>query len=314
MDHQNIPKFAIPVEEKSHGKDLEFEIFDVKPFWNKHSADMMTPHRHSFYQIIWLTKGKGDHYIDFRGYPYNENTLFFVAKEQIHYFDKNIPYGHIMHFNDSFLQTTPGDLDIYLMFDVFNTYGSRPNVEPRGKDLLQFQMLLGLILEEYEKGTQFGRNAVLGYLINSFLILAQRIKERIDNHNNSTRPKHYNFLEFRNLLEKQFKNNLSVRDYAEKLNISPKQLNIICRENVDKTPLKIIRERTILEAKRFMFHSEMNIQQIAFDLGYDDPFYFSRMFKKETGMSPTGFRENLSKNPTQTQIEEEGSALNMGHI
>ena len=301
MDNQAIPKFSIPIEKESHGKDLECEIYDLKLFWEIHRSDMTIPHRHTFYQIIWLTRGTGYHYIDFMGYPYEPDTLFFVAKNQVHYFDQTVPSGYIMHFNDSFLETAPDNLDIYLMFNVFNSYNGKSYVTPEGKDLSQFQLLLTLILEEYEKGIAFGRNAVLGYLINSFLILAERIRERFDSQSSRMASKQYIFLKFRTLLEETFKTKISVKAYAEKLEVTTKRLTEICRENAGRTPLEMITDRIVLEAKRYMSHSELNIQQIAYDLGYQDPYYFSRMFKKETGLSPTEFRESLSKYLSQNR-------------
>jgi hypothetical protein len=77
-------------------------------------------HIHSFYQIIWFKSGAGKHFVDFKSYDVFDNVIFFVAKNQVHYFDKNIHYeGILIHFSDTFLLQKDDEADFSLKFDLF---------------------------------------------------------------------------------------------------------------------------------------------------------------------------------------------------
>ena len=96
---------------------------------------------------------------------------------------------------------------------------------------------------------------------------------------------------FNYLVEQHFKTKHTVAEYAELLNRSPKTLSNIFSKIGTKSPLQYIQERKMMEARRLLIYSDMQVQEIAYDLGYDDIQTFSRFFKKQEGVSPTKFKE-----------------------
>jgi len=81
----------------------------------------------------------------------------------------------------------------------------------------------------------------------------------------------------------------SAATYAEMLHITPRHLNRLVSESIGKTTTRLIGERVVLEAKRILFYSDDTIARISEELGFNDPAYFSRLFKKYTGLSPYEF-------------------------
>ena len=95
--------------------------------------------------------------------------------------------------------------------------------------------------------------------------------------------------EFEALIEKKYIEEKSPSQYADWMNISPKHLNRITKTVVGKTASEVITDRVILEAKRRVLHTKNNFSAIAASLGYDDYAYFSKLFKKASGLAPTEF-------------------------
>lgn len=96
---------------------------------------------------------------------------------------------------------------------------------------------------------------------------------------------------FKTALEKNYKHVKNPRDYARLLNLSTPYLNECVKFTTGKPVSIHIQHRIILEAKRLLFHSVKSVKEIAVELGYDDFSYFSRLFSKAVGMSPTAFLE-----------------------
>ncbi len=96
------------------------------------------------------------------------------------------------------------------------------------------------------------------------------------------------------LVDKHFKNKKQVGDYAELLNKSPKTLSNLFSIYNSQSPLRIIHERIILEARRLLFYSDMTITEIAYELGFDEVTAFSKLFKKITKQTPSKFKESLT--------------------
>lgn len=281
---------------KDQPEKLQFEIYSLSDYLAKNVGHTDKPHIHSFYQIIWFTKGKGKHFVDFNEFEASNNKMFFISKNQIHYFDNYSSYeGVIIHFNESFLIDNENDIDIFLKYNIFNDFESEPVFTIPSVAIENFTLLVSNLKNEILTPDNFAHKDFLKHLLKLFLISIQRLGKR-NNYKNSSFNNQNNItlLKFKQALEINFKNVHSVKEYASILNISSKTLTNHTTEIALKTPLELINDRIILEAKRLLSHSSLNINEIGFQLGYEDPSYFVKFFKRQTKKSPSDFRKAIS--------------------
>jgi AraC family transcriptional activator of pobA len=96
---------------------------------------------------------------------------------------------------------------------------------------------------------------------------------------------------FRTLVDRKFRETRRIADYAAAIGISTTHLNRVCRQVLGASALEMIERRIALEARRQLRFSDLSVKQIASDLGYDDPAYFSRFVSRTLGLPPSAFRE-----------------------
>ncbi len=99
---------------------------------------------------------------------------------------------------------------------------------------------------------------------------------------------------FRQLLETDFHSNKPMDEYARALKVSPSRLRAACVEVTERSPLQLVQDRLLLEAKRLLLYSNMSVAEAGYYLGFDDPAYFTRFFTRAVGISPRGFRQRKS--------------------
>ncbi len=126
------------------------------------------------------------------------------------------------------------------------------------------------------------------------LLVIEREKRKNIKSSNIITNQNTTYLTFRDLLENNFYKNWSVSDYADKLAVSTKTLNSITKKQSGKTVSQTIADRIILEAKRRLTHTNAYVNEIALHLGFQDPYYFIKYFKKQVSISPTEFRKSIS--------------------
>lgn len=102
---------------------------------------------------------------------------------------------------------------------------------------------------------------------------------------------------FRAAIERTYRAPRPIRAYASDLGITPTQLNRLCREVLGKSALELVHDRILLEAKRDLIYTTLSVNEIAYSLGFREPAYFSRFFKKRTGRTPSLFRRANSGGP-----------------
>lgn len=271
---------------------LQFEIYCLNQYLEESSGHALKPHIHGFYQIIWFKSGKGKHYVDFNGFDVEDNTLFFISKGQIHYFDNSKYEGYIIHFNESFIAPNENYVNTFLKHNIFDSFEKEPLFHIRQDDVRELENIVSQMHNEMWTPGQFAHAEYLKLLLHLFLILVQRFGIRRNCNGLSVNvPQHILFVKFRQLLEENYKEIHIVGEYARLLNISAKTLTNCTKEISHQTPLDIINDRLALEAKRLLAYSGMNINEIGFELNFEDPSYFIKFFKRIVGVSPGDFRK-----------------------
>ena len=254
-------------------------------------------HVHSFYEIIWFQEGEGHHTVDFLEYEVRPGTIFFLSPGQIHHYDRKDGYKGvtIKMCTDLMKDNTAGNTGIgkmFLKYNAFHAYDSSPYYTI---DETTAKMLLPLVDEMSEESLRYGEYGNIDILKSLLTIFMAKIErygkhetvERLD----TLRPSHQLFIQFRRMVEKEYTRLHTVQEYADRLNVAIRTLHKSVNECSGRTPLALINERIILEAKRMVRYTNMMIKEIAIDLGYDDPSYFVKLFKRHTGFLPSDFRE-----------------------
>ncbi len=272
---------------------MQFEMTELSRLFAENGSHPYEAHIHSFYQIIWFRKGTGVHYVDFKEYPVADNTMFFISPGQIHYFETGRQVeGVVIHFNESFLSDEGSSENVFLKYNVFNAFDASPYYLIRRENAGKLALLVNEMEEETRNEGLFAHSDLLKYLIKMLLIYVQRTGERghglplcINNAANRT------FVRFRQSLEHHYRSMHTVKEYAAHLNVSTKTLTNCVYESSHSTPLALINDRIVLEAKRQLLHSSLKVKEIAFQLGFEDPSYFVKFFKRYVGCLPAEFRE-----------------------
>lgn len=279
---------------KNEPKKRQFDIYDLAEYYQKNSERSSQPHTHSFYQMIWFQSKKGKHSIDFKDYPIKENRVFLIAKNQVHYFENRSDYkGYLIHFNESFIVSNETDINFFLTYHIFNN-SEEPFFQIPNELETQIVNYFTQISIESKNRSDFGNESILSYMLKSLLLIIEREKRKSIQTDTLQLNQNSTFLKFRNTLENNFYKNWSVTDYADTLSISSKTLNTITKSETGKTVSQVIIDRVILESKRKLTHSNAYINEIAYDLGFKDPYYFIKYFKKHVQCSPSEFRKSIS--------------------
>lgn len=274
-------------------------LHDLGNYLQTHQTDTVIPHIHSFYQIIWFKNGNGIHLVDFKKHPVHNNSIFLVAKNQVHSFDGNLDYnGVLIHFNEAFLIHPENPTDFFLRGDLFNNSYQSPSISLNQNLTSILDNYVSQIQIELSSREMFGKEELLRASLKSFLIQLQRYRTNQDNPikigNPFVNEKRVQLIQFMNLVDENYSKGYSVGEYAKLLAISSRTLSDLCKQQIYKTPSQMIRERVVLEAQRLLIHSHLNINQLANRLGFDDPSYFVKYFKKHSGVSPMEFRKSIS--------------------
>lgn len=296
VNNQNIHEYHLNLHEPSK---QQFKIYEMHSYLKDHGEKASKPHIHSYYQIIWFKKGTGKHYVDFKEYEVTDNSLFFIAKNQVHYFDDSIDYhGVIIVFNESFIVQKDSEVEFFLKCNIFKNPYQRPSCCV-GTDMDSIlNQYLALINLELNHEDDFGQGELLRMYLRSFLVQVQRTKieseKSIGEESFYVDDKKMLLIHFNNLIDEHYKEGLSIAQYAALLFISARTLSDLTNQLLGKSPSMMVQERIVLEAKRLLLHSDQHVNQVGYTLGFEDPSYFVKYFKKHTKMSPTEFKKSIS--------------------
>jgi AraC-like DNA-binding protein len=167
-----------------------------------------------------------------------------------------------------------------------------PKITIPTEELEKFEILWKMFAIEMESKDDL-QNDMLQMMLKRLLILCTRLYKKQTELTNFDKNQLDIVREYNYLVESNFKTKHQVADYAEMLNKSPKTLSNLFKKYNEKSPLQIIQNRTILEARRLLRYSDKSIKEIAYEIGYEDIQSFSRFFKKIQGVSPSEFKKTI---------------------
>jgi len=257
----------------------------MRTFLDHAGSAPFEPHLHDFHQLLWFRRGAGQHLVDFVRVPYEPRTLIYVPRGAVHAFRRDArAEGAILHFADSMALGEGDALSRVLRVVTLGTKPNRSLSQPESDGLMAAFAALD---QELRAAHDSLRPAALDAALRLVLV---RVARKFEDPMADPSPNQQRYLDFLELIERNYQNGLSVDSYARKLGISTKTLSRAVHEVSSSPPKHIISDRIALEVKRLLVHTNLSVKEIAAQLGINDAAYLTRFFRKHCGTAPTAFR------------------------
>lgn len=255
--------------------------FYIRHFESMEDVGIEWPHSHSFFSFVWFTHGSGFYVVDSEEYEIKPQRVFYVAPKQIHnwsFYDDS--QGYII-----FIDQLAG-LDINLSY-------SFPYIDIDDIDVSPHLSILENVNNELlYKDDASEENIKAGLLYYSRLLSRIAQKKQIKTHQNNALIE-----QLKGLILSDYSKLHTIDYYADRLNVREEKLNETCKKILGISAKQYLLNLKITEAKRLLIYSDHNINEITFQIGFEDSSYFARIFKKKTGFSPSFFIKKYRKQP-----------------
>ena len=270
--------------------ELGFRIIHFED--DKHFKEMQ---RVPYFSIILLSEGDGELKADFADYQISKGAILFLSPFQPFMIDGTTLKGVMINFHPDFFCIFRHQNEVACDGILFDDPNNPPFFNIPENEGSSIYSVIEHITAEMSFAGLAQQDLLVAYL-KILLIGAIRIKFL---KNTTSLPLDYGttdatlLRQLKRMIELHFKNRHSVGEYAELLNISTKTLGRIVKNHFQKTLTEIIAERIVMEAKRELNLTSKTVKEIAYDLGFNDEYHFSRYFKNKIKVSPQSFRNSL---------------------
>ncbi len=248
----------------------------------------------AWYTIVWNTGKKQTVIIDEVSYDFEADCLLPIMMDQTFVFEH--PRDIVAwQFNREFYCVVNHDAEVGCVGFLF--YGPSPTmfVKLDKESVGTMQQLLQLFEEEFISEETIKGEMLRMLLVRLIITITRFAKKQYLGNEEVNEEKFHLLRHYHLLVELHFRKQHQVQFYAGLLNKSPKTIANIFSLYSKKTPLQVIIERVITEAKRLFYYTDKSVKEIADDLGFDDVSHFSKFFKKQTSLNPTELKKNVNK-------------------
>lgn len=260
-----IPSYSLP----SQSLALNLSIWGEPQHYNGYE-----PHRHNYHEILIFQSGQAVHEIDFREYPVSAPAVHLVKAGQVHT-----------------VRRSPGSKGLSMLFS---------GLALEETEAFSTLPLLTLNKEQWEALRPICEGCIREadnppLLAHWFkLCMAYLARYASAEALSPNKPAHKLVIAFRQALSENLNKHLRPGAYADMLFVSTAHLNRVCRQETGKSASELIQAQLLEEVKRQLIYTQLPIKEIAYQLNFEDPAYFHRFFKLQTGLTPTAFREKLA--------------------
>jgi AraC family transcriptional regulator, transcriptional activator of pobA len=293
----SIPQFGLYGEshkiedpEFFHIEDIEYRSGDLG--WK------IQAHRHThLFQILIITSGAVNVQLDDQQARLQGKWAILVPAGTVHSFEFSPKTdGRIISLAGPLLE----DAHQGKAANLFKPLLNQADYIDFNKHEAQFSELIPLLNQlESELSYLHETRSLMGeYLIKAILLFLQRQQSH---HKNAVNGQYKVGIspvdQLKSLIENHYKEHWSSQDYAQVLGTSVSRLNRLCKTAFGRSVMNLIHERMLLEAKRSLIYTARSVEEISYDLGFKDPGYFSRFFKRALGIPPGQFRALSNEEP-----------------
>ena len=255
------------------------------------SASANEPHVHDYEELLIGVEGRMEHFIDFRTAVLEAPFVSFITKGKIHRIAPALKDGNCkiwyIRFKSEFIPETT--------FHLYAYYHNSANFSfPEERCFQRISTMCQMIYDEMQQNNP--EYPIVRHLLSAlFTMIEVERRKLLPDSDQLIRTQNSTFANFLAILEENFRRPEGVEFYAEKLFMSSRNLNIICQNVLQQSVSEIIETRKLIEAKNLLLTTDKTISEIGFDLGYREKSYFTNVFKRKAGQTPSGFRKEMRR-------------------
>ena len=272
--------------------DFQIRCHHIEP--TAQPTALFHPIKRPYFSVLWFRQGCGRYFVDFTEYCFRPNTIVLLSKDQLYYFAALETAVDLIElaFTPDFISRASPEIVQLLSFCIREHFAGKQILRVDTADNAYLHLLVEQMQRIDGTWTGYEQKASLFHWLQLFLIYCNKLKtEQSASQDDDTYVVVGNFT---TLIERNFKQTQKVTDYCDQLYLTYNTLARYTQSYCGKSPKEIIAERVTLEAKRLLATSAMPVKEIAYTLGFDEPTNLVKYFKKQTGFTPTAFRENFT--------------------
>ncbi len=260
---------------------------EIKPLQQNFSLEK--PRRIRKYVLVWCSYGSVTIAVDENEFKLKTNDVITITSGQIHYIKKaKAAKGFVLEFTYDFFCKNDNDIELIFHNSLFCHFAMN-EVIPLGKSQVVEVELTQIEKELKQKPYQY----LISIHSRIELILVEINRSKIKLGCEIYKPDAL-FLKFLEMLRTNFKKNFTLGQIASSLSTTESKLNGLSKLHTGRTAQNVMHGLIASEAKRLFIYEKLSVKEVAYELGFNDPFYFSNFFKKLTKLSPKLYKEKIT--------------------
>jgi AraC family transcriptional regulator, transcriptional activator of pobA len=282
-----------------YGEDNKFLLPDFMhcetiAFRSRKHDWVIEPHQHAhLFQVFLIESGEVQFFFEGKTLIFNEPCVISIPENTPHGFEFSADIeGKVLTLSQSFIETL-FESSPNVILELNTTRILRGVSEHR-----RFQIIGRIVHRLYDELREEFPEKKLALQSYFSLLLTEIFRLSLEKSERTSTPDNRNakyYQAFQQSIKQSFSPQKTIQDYARELKITPVHLNRVCQVVAQKSALQVAQEYLIIEAEKYLKHTDYSVSEIAYRLNFTDPAYFSRLFKKQMGVSPKVFRENALK-------------------
>ncbi|MEP6733118.1 MAG: helix-turn-helix domain-containing protein [bacterium] len=268
-----------------YGRDL---LIDVEWVHDIPAFILDAPHALDFFDIVIVTRGRGTFWLDGQRHTVRPGVVLFTTPGQVRRWETTSLDGICLFFMDTFIKEFLQDESFIHRLPFFQSEPKRSAMRLAPAPARRMRARLTAMRREFADYRRDSMHVLRAQLYETLIALAREYAatHRISSH----RPTHNVVSRYFELVERDATRRHRVAEYAAELGVSAGHLNVLCRQYAGESAKRHLDSALAVRARRMLLYTEESAARIGAALGFDDPSYFSRFFRRATGLTPTSFR------------------------